>query len=77
MTELSDHDEKCVAGSTATTILITSEEIYCANAGDSRTILSRNGNLEAISTDHNPNSPDELKRIESAGAFVECGRVEG
>lgn len=29
------------AGCTATTILITQTEIYCANAGDSRTVLSR------------------------------------
>jgi protein phosphatase 2C family protein 2/3 len=29
------------AGCTATTLLITPTELYCANSGDSRTVLSR------------------------------------
>ena len=29
------------AGCTATTLLITPTEMYCANSGDSRTVLSR------------------------------------
>jgi len=33
--------QESFAGCTATTVLITPTEIYCANAGDSRTVLSR------------------------------------
>ena len=34
--------EVSYAGCTATTVLITPTEIYCANAGDSRTVVSKN-----------------------------------
>jgi len=68
---MADHDDECEAGSTGTVILVTVGEIYCANVGDSRTILSRNGKLEELSTDHVPSSPLELERIEKAASFVE------
>lgn len=31
--------QKCMAGCTANVILLTKDMIYCANAGDSRSIL--------------------------------------
>ena len=65
-------------GCTASVILITKEEIFCANAGDSRTVLSwkQNAHLD-LSVDHKPDDPEECKRIESADCFVEDGRVNG
>jgi serine/threonine protein phosphatase PrpC len=47
--------ESC-AGCTATTILITPSEIFCANSGDSRTVLSRSGKCLALSEDHKPDN---------------------
>lgn len=52
------------SGSTALSILIDSENIYCANIGDSRAITSYNGHTCPLSFDHKPNRPDELKRVE-------------
>ena len=46
-----------MAGCTATCILITKNEIYCANAGDSRSVLSRKGKARALSEDHKPDGP--------------------
>ena len=56
-----------IAGTTATMVLITKDQIYCANAGDSRTIISENGRAVDLSKDHKPNSPSEMKRILKAG----------
>jgi serine/threonine protein phosphatase PrpC len=66
------------AGCTASVVLITPAEIYCANAGDSRTVLSwkQNAHLD-LSVDHKPENPEECKRIESADCFVEEGRING
>ena len=66
------------AGCTATTVFITPNEIYCANAGDSRTVLSRdNGIAMDLSVDHKPDDPQEKARIEGASGFVEENRVNG
>lgn len=67
-------------GCTATVVLITKNEIYCANAGDSRTVLGRSNGpkmCEALSDDHKPENPGERARIEAAGGFVEENRVNG
>ena len=66
-------------GCTATVVLITKTDIYCANAGDSRTVLGRsNGTMcMPLSEDHKPDNEDEKKRIEAAGGFVEENRVNG
>jgi serine/threonine protein phosphatase PrpC/pSer/pThr/pTyr-binding forkhead associated (FHA) protein len=64
-------------GSTATTALILGNRIYCANVGDSRTILCRNFQPIALSTDHKPSREDEAKRIRDAGGFVINNRVMG
>jgi serine/threonine protein phosphatase PrpC len=34
--------KETVSGTTATVLLITPDEFICANAGDSRTVLSKN-----------------------------------
>ena len=66
-------------GCTATVILISSTHIYCANAGDSRTVLARSSGemCHALSEDHKPDNAGEKARIEAAGGFVEENRVNG
>ena len=68
---------KSFAGCTATVILVTKTEIICANAGDSRTVLSKNGIAVPLSEDHKPDDVNEMRRIQNAGGFVEEGRVNG
>ena len=65
------------AGCTATVVLVTSNEIYCANAGDSRTVMSRASKAIELSHDHKPDDAPESARIYQAGGFVEDGRVNG
>lgn len=66
-----------MAGCTATVALITSSEIYVANAGDSRTVVSINGTAKNLSEDHKPNLPHEKQRIDKNGGFVQMNRVRG
>lgn len=68
-------------GCTATSALITPNEIIVANSGDSRIVLAvRKGDkYQAIemSEDHKPDNKGEKARIERAGGFVEENRVKG
>ncbi|KAH0925840.1 hypothetical protein HID58_018096 [Brassica napus] len=67
-------------GSTAVVSIITQDKIVVANCGDSRAVLCRNGKPFPLSTDHKPDRPDELDRIEGAGGRViywDCPRVLG
>ena len=64
-------------GTTVTTALCMGDSIYCANAGDSRTVLSRNGKAINLSEDHKPSNTMEEKRVREAGGFVVMGRVMG
>lgn len=61
------------------TILVTPDQkyIYCANAGDSRAVISTGGKSKPLSYDHKPTDPKESQRIVNAGGFVEFGRVNG
>lgn len=65
------------AGCTASTALITPTHIYCANAGDSRTVLSEKARAVDLSVDHKPDLPTEKARVYQAGSVVEEGRVNG
>jgi len=66
------------AGCTANVILIMDNQIYCANAGDSRTILIQDsGNIIPLSKDHKPDDLTEKSRIQKAGGFIIEGRVNG
>mmetsp|Transcript_67365 Transcript_67365/g.179853 ORF Transcript_67365/g.179853 Transcript_67365/m.179853 type:complete len:315 (-) Transcript_67365:641-1585(-) len=65
------------SGSTAVTCLMVGRELYCANAGDSRAVLCRDGLAVALSEDHKPMNDTEKTRIEKAGGFVEDKRVNG
>lgn len=64
-------------GSTVTTVLVVGNRAYCANCGDSRTVLSRGGKAIALSEDHKPKVPSEERRIVEAGGKVYHGRVWG
>lgn len=65
------------SGCAATSTLITPDAIYCANAGDSRSILSIDGLVKPLSFDHKPTNEGEKNRIVNAGGFVDMGRVNG
>ncbi|KAI4384490.1 hypothetical protein MLD38_002640 [Melastoma candidum] len=69
-------------GSTAVVAVVTPDEIVVSNCGDSRAVLCRSNGVAAIplSSDHKPDRPDELGRIERAGGRViywEGARVLG
>ncbi|KAK6118604.1 hypothetical protein DH2020_047646 [Rehmannia glutinosa] len=67
-------------GSTAVVAVVSSRQIIVANCGDSRAVLCRNGKAVPLSTDHKPDRPDELNRIQAAGGRViywEGARVLG
>ena len=63
------------SGCTANLNFITDEYFICANVGDTRAVLCRDGVAVAMSKDHKPTDPDETKRIEAAGARVTRKRV--
>ncbi|ODV86038.1 hypothetical protein CANARDRAFT_28088 [[Candida] arabinofermentans NRRL YB-2248] len=65
------------SGCAATSAIITKEKIICGNAGDSRTIMSVNGDVKPLSFDHKPTNEGEKARIVAAGGFVDLGRVNG
>lgn len=48
-----------------------------ANCGDSRAVLCRNGTSIELTQSHRPCDPDERARVEQAGGFVSCGRING
>lgn len=74
----SDLKDKAVTmGSTAIVAFIKDNDLFVANVGDSRAILSRNGKALALSQDQNPTRLDELSRIIQAGGFVRNKRVGG
>jgi|ERR1712166_1612205 len=67
-------------GCTAVVTLISPTHIYCANAGDSRSVLARSSGpalCYPLSNDHKPDDLPEKTRIETAGGFVEDNRVNG
>jgi len=74
-------------GCTAVVVLVVREEngegprLYCANAGDSRAIMSRGGQVLPLSEDHKPENREETARITKAGGFVQHmpggARVQG
>jgi len=64
-------------GCTAVAVLLLRNEagggprIFCANAGDSRAVLSRAGRAVELSEDHKPENPEETARIVKAGGYVQ------
>ncbi len=79
--ELGGHREEewqgPAAGCTAVCAMVRNGDLIVANAGDSRCVLSRNGQAVALTQDHKPMDPEEYDRIIKAGGFVADGRVNG
>ncbi|KAI3931817.1 hypothetical protein MKW98_012227 [Papaver atlanticum] len=55
------------SGACAATALLKNGELYVANAGDCRVVLSRNGVARALTSDHHVNREDERFRIQNSG----------
>lgn len=64
-------------GCTSNVVYVNNEHIYCANAGDSRSVLYSNDEVIALSEDHKPDNEEEKQRIKRANHFVEDARVDG
>ena len=54
---------KDLSGSTACSVILTPTDIFLANTGDSRCILSEQGKALPLTIDHKPKEKTELKRI--------------
>lgn len=74
-----DLDVGMITGCTANVCVIDliSKKIYCANTGDSRAVLCKNGIAYQMSNDHKPNIESEKMRIYNADSWVIDGRVNG
>ena len=64
-------------GSTLTVVYLVGDQLFTANVGDSRSILSHGDTCVALTIDHKPNLPEEEQRVRDAGGFVVMGRVMG
>ncbi|KAK1650522.1 hypothetical protein QYE76_068327 [Lolium multiflorum] len=69
-TAVANYEGPQIEGSTACVALIRGNQIIVGNVGDSRCVLSRNGQAIDLSTDHKPNEAGERARIEAAGGSV-------
>ena len=60
------------SGSCAIIVLVVDKEIYVANVGDSRAVLSaaHGQELISLSRDHRPNDDRESQRVEKNGGQV-------
>ena len=58
------------AGCTAVVAVLHGNDLYVANAGDSRAVLCQGGQAFALSEDHKPGQEGERSRIMAAGGFL-------
>ncbi|KHN17892.1 Protein phosphatase 2C 37 [Glycine soja] len=56
--------------STAVVAIVTPDKLVVSNCGDSRAVLCRKGVAIPLSSDHKPDRPDELLRVQSKGGRV-------
>lgn len=77
--EICDKEEPgSESGCTAVVAILKGDMLYVANAGDSRCVVSRQGQAVDMSIDHKPEDKLEKTRIENAGGEVTLdGRVNG
>ncbi|OHT16998.1 protein phosphatase 2C [Tritrichomonas foetus] len=65
-------------GSTMAIAIVVKDMIYTANLGDSRVVIvDKVGNVKRMTYDHRASDPDEKKKVEKLGGFIEDGRVLG
>lgn len=57
--------------------MIYKNDLYVANAGDSRSVLCTGGKAKEMSKDHKPDDEKERERIIKAGGYVTDGRING
>lgn len=70
--------EQCdLCGATAVVVLIIGNRLFCANLGDARAVLCRQGKAINLSVDHKANREDEQERIKGDGGYIVFGRVLG
>ncbi|KAL4434407.1 hypothetical protein ABPG75_000848 [Micractinium tetrahymenae] len=65
-------------GATGLVVLRVGNQLYAAHCGDTRAVMSRNGEALRLTEDHKPNLPRERKRVEALGGrvdFARCWRV--
>ena len=75
---LEDCNVAYFCGSTACVVLFGENDIFIANAGDSRCILlDKDGIVRNKTTDHKCTNQEEKKRIEQAEGFIEGNRIKG
>ena len=76
--KISDSYLHLVGGCTANVSFIAKGVLYCANAGESRTLLhNKRGDTIPMSIDHKPTYDIEFKRITKAGGKVINDRING
>ena len=63
------------SGTTAVVALLRGNDLYVANAGDSRATICSGGVGTALTKDHKPDDPEEEERVRKAGGKCEWGRV--
>jgi len=68
-----------MTGCTANVCIVdeNNKKIICANSGDSRGVLCKNGIAYPLSEDHKPEMKSEKTRIYNADGWVSEGRVKG
>lgn len=70
------------SGTTVTSLYMVGNTMYCANCGDSRTVLAKKAGEGAykavdLSRDHKPDDPEEAARIKEWGGFIRPPAEEG
>jgi len=66
------------SGSTACVCLISPNQIYLINCGDSRGfIVGDNNQIKITTKDHNPEDPSEKQRIKKAGGILKQFQISG
>lgn len=64
-------------GTTANILLINNNNLYCANCGDSLSVLYRNGQAIKLNQEHKTTLKSEYERITKCGGHIINNRIEG
>ena len=64
-------------GATCVAACSIGNDLYLANLGDSRAVLSEAGKAIQLTKDHKPTDPQEAQRVRDMGGCIAFGRVGG